>query len=355
MGDTEQMKEKREKIIVTGGAGFVGSLLIQELQNKHFTRENLICVDQGLFGFNEVHKKCAHPENLYKTSVRSFTANRTLMAKLLSQTKIVIHLAGLSNDPMADYDAIANKDMNCLQTEMIVDRCVEFGVPRFVFASSASVYGDMEENLCIEDGPISPKSNYALSKAMGEKYILNKKGLKPVILRKGTLYGVSPRMRLDLAINTMVTNAVRFKKIELWGGGENWRPLVHVSDAVRLYMKIVMMSENEYNKFSKGKIYNVVGCNYRMSELGLQIAGILDVPVKARYDMPKDIRTYRTDGSKLFKNIMFEFDNNLYNAVSNIRKWAEHNDLDNPIYYNMKWIKNCEKVFDSFNMRFTLV
>jgi nucleoside-diphosphate-sugar epimerase len=349
------MKEKRDKILISGGAGFVGSLLIQEFQKKHFTRENLICVDQGLFGFNEVHKKCLLPENLYKTSVRVFTSNKELMKKLLSQTKIVIHLAGLSNDPMADYDVVANKDMNCIQTEMLADVCAKYGVPRFVFASSASVYGDMEENLCKENGPISPKSNYALSKAMGEKYLLNKKGLNPVILRKGTLYGVSPRMRLDLAINTMVSNAVRFKKVELWGGGENWRPLTLVDDAVSLYIKIAMMDDGEYNKFSKGKIYNVVGHNYRMSELGLQIAHLMDVPTKSRYDMPRDVRTYRIDGSKLFENTIFEFHNSLVFAVQNIRTWVERNDLDNPIFYNMKWIKNCEKVFDSFNMRFSLI
>jgi nucleoside-diphosphate-sugar epimerase len=349
------MKEKRDKILISGGAGYVGSLLIQELQNKHFIRENLICVDQGLFGFNEVHKRCVLPENLYRTSIRSFTANKVLMNKIFSQTKIVIHLAGLSNDPMADYDAVANKDMNCTQTEMLVDLCVEFGVPRFIFASSASVYGDMEENLCKEDGPISPKSNYALSKAMGEKYILSKKGFKPVIFRKGTLYGVSPRMRLDLAINTMVTNAVRFKKIELYGGGENWRPLTHIKDAVDLYMKVAVMSDSEYNEFAKGKIYNVVGHNYRMSELGLQIANMMDVPIKSRYDMPKDIRTYRMDGAKLFKSIIFRFNNSFGPAVHDIRSWVNCHDVDDPIYWNMKWIKNCEKVFNSFNMRFSLV
>jgi nucleoside-diphosphate-sugar epimerase len=352
LGDTEQM---RDKILISGGAGYVGTLLIQEFQKKHFTRENLICVDQGLFGFNEIHKKCLLPDNIYRSSIRSFTASKGLMATILRNTKTVIHLAGLSNDPMADYDAVANKDMNCTQTEMLADACAEHGVPRFIFASSASVYGDMEENLCKENGPISPKSNYALSKAMGEKYLLNKKGLNPVILRKGTLYGVSPRMRLDLAINTMVMNAVKFKRIELWGGGENWRPLTHINDAVNLYIKIAMMNDNEYKKFAKGKIYNVVGKNYRMSELGLQIANIMDVPVKSRYDMPKDVRTYRMDSSKLFENTIFEFNNNLGQAIHDIKSWVGCHDIDDPIYYNMKWIKNCEKVFNSFNMRFTLV
>lgn len=349
------MKDKRDKIVVTGGAGYVGSLLIQQFQARHFTRENLVCVDQGLFGFNEVHKKCLLPENIYKTSVRSFVTSKDSIGKILRQTKTVIHLAGLSNDPMADYDVAANKDMNCFQTELLANACVEFGVPRFIFASSASVYGDMEENLCKEDGPISPKSNYALSKAMAEKYLLDKKGLKPVILRKGTLYGVSPRMRLDLAINTMVTNAIRFKKVELWGGGENWRPLTHIDDAVRLYMRIAMMTDHEYSKFARGKIYNVVSHNYRISELGLQIAEIMDVPVRSRYDMPKDIRTYRTDGSKLHKTILFEFNNDLLSAVVGLRNWVACHDTEDPIFYNMKWIKNCEKVFDSFNMRFTLI
>lgn len=349
------MKEKRDKILISGGAGYVGSLLIQEFQKKHFTRENIICVDQGLFGYNDVHKNCILQENIYRTSIRSFTASKGLMGKILGQTKTVIHLAGLSNDPMADYDALANKDMNCTQTEMLADACVENGVPRFIFASSASVYGDMEENLCKENGPISPKSNYALSKAMGEKYLLNKKGLKSVILRKGTLYGVSPRMRLDLAINTMAMNAIRFKKVELWGGGENWRPLTHIQDAVNLYMKIAMMSDSEYNIFAKGKIYNVVGQNYRMSELGLKIANIMDVPVKARYDMPKDVRTYRIDGSKLHENVLFEFDNDLPFVITDLRNWIETHDTDNPIYYNMKHLKNLEKTCEILNIRFSLI
>lgn len=346
--------QKRDMILISGGAGYVGSLLIQELQKLYFLREKMVCIDPGWFGYNDVHDNCLMKKNIYKCSVSEFL---NTYSGILTDTKIVIHLAGLSNDPMADYDMKANDKINYDETSFLVDACIKHEVPRFVFASSASVYGDMEENLCHESGLISPKSNYAMSKAKAENYIMKKVSriFKPIILRKGTLYGVSPRMRLDLAINTMVANAVRFGKLELYGGGENWRPLTHILDAVHLYCTFVDIDDDLYKSLS-GKIYNVVGNNYRMSELGLKIADIMKVNVIPRYDMPKDVRTYRMDGARLRQTALFDFRESmrLSHTIEELRKWMINKDLDNPVYYNMKWIKNCEKVFKCFNMDFKL-
>jgi len=343
---------------VTGGAGYVGSLLIEHLHKMHFLREHIICVDPGWFGFNEVHKTCMLQKNICRTSIKSFTASQEHMKKICEETEAIIHLGGLSNDPMADYDAEANNDVNFVQTTYLVEFCKNWGIPRFIFASSASVYGDMEESLCKEDGFISPKSNYAMSKAKAEDHIIKNidKTFRPIILRKGTLYGVSPRMRLDLAINTMVVNAFRFGKIELYGGGENWRPLTHVMDAVRLYEFLATMDYSSYKQLS-GKIYNVVGENFRMSELGLRLADITKVNVVPRYDMLKDVRTYRLDGTLLRSLSLFDFSESkkLTKTVNDLLYWMKGKDLDNPIYWNMRHIKTLEKSCEIMGIKFDLM
>ena len=110
-------------------------------------------------------------------------------------------------------------------------------IPRFIYASSASVYGSNDSQILNESCHVEPYSNYGKSKKHAEDYILtaSKHGFQPVILRKGTIMGVSPRMRFDLVVNSMVVSAMRFGKIVLYGGGESWRPIVSVDDVVSIY------------------------------------------------------------------------------------------------------------------------
>jgi nucleoside-diphosphate-sugar epimerase len=251
----------------------------------------------------------------------------------------------LSNDPLADFNLEANRKLNTLDSINLAHVCADQKVPKFVFASSASVYGMEDDKLSHESDHVYPYSNYAKSKREAEVAFLEMHGLHPVILRKGTVMGVSPRMRFDLVVNTMMKEATQFKKIRLLGGGENWRPLVDIRDVVELYHSIIMMSQDEYDKVS-GNIYNVVGENFRISELGLRIGSLLDVPVVPDYSLPRDVRSYRLDGGLAEAKLHFKPQHKLVSTVRDIEGWIRSRspDFEDPIYYNIKWIKACQRV-----------
>ncbi len=144
----------------------------------------------------------------------------------------VINLSGLSNDPTAEFNPEANWEMNALATETLGQACVERGIERYVFASSCSLYDGMPPGMHAEEAPIEPRAAYATSKRYGEEKLIElaAQGLCPVILRNGTVYGWSPRMRFDLVVNTFVKDALLSGALKLHGGGWMWRPLVDICD-----------------------------------------------------------------------------------------------------------------------------
>ena len=160
---------------------------------------------------------------------------RDIPATALDGVDGVINLSGLSNDPTAEFDPEANWQMNAIATENLGRMCVERGIERYVFASSCSLYDGMPPGMHDETAPIQPRAAYATSKRYGEEKLLElaDEGLCPVLLRNGTVYGYSPRMRFDLVVNTFVKDALLNGKLMLHGGGWMWRPLVDIRDVSR--------------------------------------------------------------------------------------------------------------------------
>jgi nucleoside-diphosphate-sugar epimerase len=350
----------KNKIIITGGAGFVGSVLVPKILNHpNFKRGGfkLIVVDKGMFGFESIGPKyiVENKFDLVRMPVKEYFDLCDM-----KEIHTIIHLSGLSNDPMADFALEKNEEYNVNDTEFILKKMTEANTGiRFLYASSASVYGLEDVDLLTEDSIPEPSSSYGKSKYKAECKIVDycgeyRSSFRYVIFRKGTIMGLSPRMRTDLVVNTMTVNAKRFGKIELWGGGENWRPMVNIQDVANVYTEFTMFDDQDFRRYSN-EVYNVVHKNYRISELGMWMGSVLNVPVIPRYDMPRDNRSYRIDGEKL-KDLALEPKIGVKDTVESIRWWINNKnpDLDDPIYNNIKWIKVCQRVADVCNISYSL-
>lgn len=329
---TDQMS-----VLVLGAAGYVGSVLCRKLLER---RHRIIAVDKGFFGFGGI-KDLEDNENVKIIKKDGFS----LTAEDLIECDCFINLSGLSNDPMADFNPELNFKLNTELTEFTAKLCKSYAVEKYIFGSTASIYdfGLMDENQDIvmnESAPVNPVKFYSLSKYRAEQKLLDltDKNFKPIILRKATICGYSPRMRYDLVVNTFIKDALKNKKIKLNGGGENWRPLIDVNDMCEIYCLCI---DSE-----KTGIFNAVGYNMRVSELALRTVSALsrlghECDIECDYSFPKsEIRNYRVDGSKLRNEINYKPPTSVEDTIKKIVEKIENNrDFNNPIYYNIDWTK----------------
>ena len=241
-------------------------------------------------------------------------------ATALDGVDAVIHLAGLSNDPTAEYDPEANWQMNAVATETLGRNCVDREVERLVFASSCSLYDGMPPGMHDERAPIEPRGAYATSKRYGEEALLGlvDDGLCPVMLRNGTVYGYSPRMRFDLVVNTFVKDALLKGQLSLHGGGWMWRPLVDVRD-VSDAMIAAMEAPAE---LVRGEIFNVLHSNYQIRELAMLVAGsvqLLGRSVTLKEEpAPRLTRDYECSNAKLASRLGFQPCHSVVEAIDGI-------------------------------------
>src|SRR3954447_18298238 len=211
-----------QTVLVAGGAGYIGCVLVPKLLARGY---KVRVLDRLYFG-EEPLADFAEDIEVVRADVRE------IPPEALEGVDGVINLSGLSNDPTAEFDPDANWQMNAVATETLGQMCLDRGIERFVFASSCSLYDGLPPGMWNEDAPIKPRAAYATSKRYGEEALLRlaDDGLVPVLLRNGTVYGWSPRMRYDLVVNTFVKDALLAGRLMLHGGGWMWRPLVDVRD-----------------------------------------------------------------------------------------------------------------------------
>ena len=204
-------------VLVTGGGGYIGCVLTERLLDRGY---DVRVLDRLYWGEG--------PLEAVRDRIDLVVADvRDIPAEALDGVDGVIHLAGLSNDPTAEYDPEANWQMNAIATDALGRACVERGIDRVVFSSSCSLYDGLPPGMHGEDAVVQPRGAYSTSKRYGEEALLAllPEGLCPVILRNGTVYGYSPRMRFDLVVNTFVKDALVEERLALHGGAWMWRPL----------------------------------------------------------------------------------------------------------------------------------
>lgn len=324
---------KKDIILVTGGAGYIGSVLVRELLAKG---EKVRVFDKLYFG-KESLSNIAGQIEIIQGDVRKFPAD------ILDDVKAVIHLGSLSNDPTAEFDPKANHEINCEGTMRVAEACKKKGVSRITFASSAAVIGFHVDSIADETFKPNPQSEYAQSKLDAEIGLTGLADSKfcPVIFRQATVYGFSPRMRWDLVVNTMTKDAFSKGRIYVYCAGDSWRPLVHVKDVALAHIKAIEASEEKV----KGQIFNLVHKNYRILELGHWVAETLKNRVKIEVEVlfgSKESRSYRISGDKVKKVLGFEPSITVEEAVKEIYgilHSGKYTDFANPIYYNIDWMK----------------
>src|SRR3954464_2584039 len=334
-GLAPEAPEPGQLVLVTGGAGYIGSVLAHRLLDRGY---RVRILDRLYWGRGPIASILDRVEVL-EADVRDMPTTA------LDGVDAVIHLAGLSNDPTAEYDPEANWQMNAIATETLGRNCVERDVERVVFASSCSLYDGMPPGMHDETAPIQPRGAYATSKRYGEEALLSLvgDGLCPVMLRNGTVYGHSPRMRFDLVVNTFVKDALLKGQLSLHGGGWMWRPLVDIRDVADA---MIAAYEAPADKV-RGEIFNVLHSNYQIPELAMIVAGSVQIVTGRTIELeevaaPNLTRDYECSNAKLSVNLGFIPRYSVLEAVTDLVDrvgGASPAELTDPRCYNIRWLE----------------
>jgi nucleoside-diphosphate-sugar epimerase len=334
-GLSEEAPRKGLRVLVTGGAGYIGCVLIRRLLDRGY---RVRVLDRMYWGEDPLADVLPNIE-LINADVRE------IPPEALDDVDGVIHLAGLSNDPTAEYNPEANWQMNALATETLAKACVERGIERLVFASSCSLYDGLTPAMHDEATDLEPRGAYAESKRYSEKALLGMvdDGLCPVMLRNGTVYGYSTRMRYDLVVNTFVKDALLKGQLSLHGGGWMWRPLVEVRDAADAEIAALEAPADAV----RGEIFNVLHANYQIRELAMLVAGSVQLTGRTvqleEAPLPDIItRNYECSNAKLAGRLGFIPSISVVDSVADMLSRIDVSDpakLTDPRCYNIRWLE----------------
>lgn len=307
------------KILVTGGCGYVGTVLIKKLLKNNFKVKS---VDTKWFGdYLPKHKNL---KNLKKDIL-------DLNEKDLKGIDIIIHLASIANDPMSLLDKNLSWEVSCLGTFNLLRHAVKNKVKKIIYASSSSVYGIKKELNVKENLFLKPISLYNKAKMITERVVRSfEKDIDYVIIRPATVCGFSPRMRYDVTVNALTLSALLNNKI-IVNGGRQIRPNIHIDDMVDLYLFLI----NKKN--IKNKTFNAGFENLSIKN----IAKIVSKKVNAKIEINKnfDLRSYRVDSSKLIKT-GFRPKKNISFAIDELIQKFNANKLKvKPNFFSVKWLK----------------
>jgi nucleoside-diphosphate-sugar epimerase len=312
------------RVLVTGGAGYIGSVLTRVLLDRGF---EVRVVDRGLFGLDHLDPRA----ELIAADILDFDKD------WLDGVAAVIHLAGLSNDPMAAFSPSLNYLLNAAGAAIVAQATKDAGISRFIFSSTCSVYGIDDGEPLDEDHPTKPPFPYAISKLMAERLLacLTDEQFRPIILRKGTVVGWSPRMRFDLVTNAMVKMALTDRTIVIHNPAL-WRPLIDVEDACGAYLRAL-----EADPMVTG-VFNIAARNYTLQELGASVAETLKkfgVNAVIQTEHRVDLRSYRVQTEKAARVLNFRPHKAMSATVHDIMtNLISHSivHLDDPRYYNIR-------------------
>lgn len=329
----------RPHILVTGGAGYVGSEVVEHFLQRGY---RVTAADRLMFGGEALLSFWHHPQFRFRyLDIRDHQA----VAELLAQERFyaVIHLAAIVGDPACNREPELATQTNWLAAKNLVDRASENGVARFLYASTCSNYGRMEdpESYVTEDSPLAPVSLYARLKVDLERYLLEtdfgRSDFIPTALRFATVYGVAPRMRFDLTINEFVKDGIVGRTISLYGP-ECWRPYCHVSDFPKAFEAVMEAPADKVHQ----DVFNVGDTSENYTRWMVWEAIQAAVP-EARCELvhkEEDTRNYRVSFAKINQRLGFKISRTVPEGIREVRdvvRWGIINDPDRQRYYNIPY------------------
>ncbi len=317
--------------MVTGGAGYVGAVLVPKLLDKGYRVKVL---DLYIYGEHVLDAVKGHP-NLEQ--IKGDIRDRALLERVTPGCDAVIHLACISNDPSFELDPALGKSINYDAFLDLVEVSKHCRVKRFIFASTSSVYGIKEEKNVTEDLPLKPMTDYSKYKAMCEEVLLRERhpGFVTVILRPATVCGYSPRQRLDLIVNILTNHAVNNKKITAFGG-QQMRPNIHIEDVTDLYVEALEWPDEAID----GKIFNVGYENSKVIEIAELVRSVVKEDVELITTPTDDNRSYHISSAKIKRELSFMPKHTIEEAVRDLVAAFEAGKIPDPMtdiqYYNVK-------------------
>jgi nucleoside-diphosphate-sugar epimerase len=309
-----------KSIVVTGGAGYVGSVLVNRLVKEKF---NVKVIDSLVFGNDGIsHLIDDNQIEFFNVDIRETEKIRDI----IQNADCVIHLAAIVGEPLCKKIPDAAKQINEIATKNIVSLSKRHNVKKFIFASTCSNYGSSLETVD-ETSPVHPLSLYSECKVNSEKFILekNSQNFSTCILRFGTAHGLSPRMRFDLLVQEFLRDALIDKKISIFGE-DFWRPLIHVDDMVNACLKII----NARDDTISGQIFNVGSNkeNYTKKQLA-EI--ILEFVPNTQIEILKsktDPRNYKVSFEKIKNSLDFSAKKSVADSVAEILREIKSGNID---------------------------
>lgn len=290
-----QVGDNSVKVLVTGGAGYIGSILSRALLERG---HDVTCLDRLFFGIDSI-KEIASRITLVKGDVRWFEPN------VLRDVDAVLDLASLSNDPSGELDPEKTLQINYKGRARVAALAKKQRVKKYVLASTCSVYGFQEGTLTEESG-VNPLTTYARANVLAEKEVLAlaDESFSVTALRQATVYGFSPRMRFDLAVNGMVLGFFRNGKIPIMRDGEQWRPFVHVKDTSEAFIRVLESDSELVNS----QVFNVGSDeqNVQVFNLAKLVAESVDLPFNYEWYGSPDKRSYRVSFEKIRRTLGYK-------------------------------------------------
>ncbi|MFA5507732.1 MAG: SDR family oxidoreductase [Vulcanimicrobiota bacterium] len=321
------------KVLVTGGAGYVGAALVPKLLERGF---EVVVFDLMLFGSSSLPK---HPSLKIVVGDIRDTAH---FEESLEGCNIVLHLAAISNDPSFELDPELARTINYDSFEPLVAACVRQGVARFIFASSSSVYGVSENPDVTEKHPLVPLTDYSRYKALCEPILFKYQSpdFTTLVLRPATVCGYSPRLRLDLSVNILTNHAVNKRLITVFGGAQK-RPNIHIDDICDVYVAALNWPQDKI----AGEIFNVGYQNHSIADLAMLVKRVVESEVPGKeieivtQDSP-DLRSYHVSSEKIAEVLGYRPEKTIEDAVRDLCRAFKAGKIPDPFgnenYYNVK-------------------
>ena len=313
------------KILVAGGAGYIGSVLVPILQDHGY---EVTVIDQLWFGNHLPAGTKVVQKNLFDCHEDD-----------LAGYDQVVFLAGLSNDPMAEFSPAMNFIHNAALPSYLAYLAKKVGVRRFIYASSCSVYGYTVQQLSDEDSPVTCGYPYGVSKLQGERGILQlqEETFSTIALRQGTVSGYSPRMRFDLIVNTMFKSSMQDKLITI-DNPSIWRPIVDIRDSSTAFLRAVQAD------YAISGVFNVASGNFTVGQVGDIVKNFLEElthhKVQIRINNRHDFRNYKVTWAKAETMLGFQPKFAITDIVKDLHAHLDSfGEFDRDEFYNIRWFK----------------